>query len=159
MRTHTLTERVKKRTTRTISTEIEKSNSCIKYLVNKIIFSFNGVLYRWKRKKNWNIKMWQLFSSSFSSSFSISCCHFISFYFHFIFTHEFDWSKIMFTMLYVYNKIFFINIFACSYIFFQHILSIEMEMEMFAGSRSLSLHIKFIYFYTTTYRTNNAWYK
>lgn len=142
MHTH---KKSKKRTTRTISTEIEKSNSCIKYLVNKIIFSFNGVLYRWKRKKMEykNVTVIFFFFSFFSSSFCISFCHFISFYFHFIFTHEFDWSKMMFTMLYVYNKIFFINIFACSHIFFQHILSIEMEMEMFAGSRSLSLRSLF----------------
>lgn len=81
--------------------------------------------------------MWQLFFRSFSaSSFCISSCHFILFYFRFTSFSPWIWlikndtyyGCVCVFVCREYNKIFFIHIlFACTH-FFQHILSIEMEM-------------------------------
>lgn len=49
-----------------------------------------------KMKKN--VKIWQLVFLPSSSPFSIPSCRFILFYFHFIFAHEYDWSKMIYSI-------------------------------------------------------------
>lgn len=131
-------------------------------------------------QKNNNKKMWQLFFRSFSaSSFCISSCHFILFYFRFTSFSPWIWlikndtyyGCVCVFVCREYNNILYTYI-ICVHTFFPayfiywngnvllaHALFHRQRTALTKRRRRKNTLRSHAFLYSTTYQTNNAWYK